>query len=119
MPITRGWAMEKAAIRSERALERGLADVFALRAVRLQHVDARAAEARLRVVDIGIDLGRELLAVDGVHEVLAREVAAGLLQHRADDLGRAPQRPADVVALAPVHPGPRLLVGRIDGVGVR
>src|SRR3954465_13426887 len=101
-PSTSGAAISKPGIGLEAALELELGDVLLLVAVGLQDVDGGAAEARPGVVDVRIDPGRELLAVDRGPEPPPGGVAAPRLQHRPQHLLRSPQREADVVTRLPV-----------------
>src|SRR4051794_9577359 len=96
-PSTRGAAIWNPSIGLEAALELELGDVLLLVAVHLQHVHAGATEARLGVVDVGIEPGGELLAVHRGDEALPGEVATWRLQHLAQQLRRAPEGEADVV----------------------
>src|SRR3954454_2621485 len=89
-PSTSGAAISNPSIGLEAALELELGDVLLLVAVSLQDVDGGAAEARPGVVDVRIDPGRELLAVDGAHEARRFEVAPPGLQHPPHHLRRAP-----------------------------
>src|SRR5438132_7331970 len=116
-PKTSGWATTNpGTFSSEAALEEELGGVLAFAAVGLQHVHRGAAEARLRVVDVGIDARVEALAVDGRDEGLAHNVLPRRCQHGGEPLLCPPQGDADVAARLAVVLLVGLLVGGVDRV---
>src|SRR3954451_13548455 len=89
----------KSPISSEARLVLELGHVLAraLRAVGLEDVGRRAAEARCGVVDRREDVGREALALQPGKEALPREILAAGDQLLSEQLLGAPQAVSDVV----------------------